>query len=320
MNILLWVMLAGVLPAGFPRGDDGSGGSSVVPVASNGLVRLVGVVFATNGGQRLMMDLVYPATNDSSAGLRPALIYVHGGGFTAGKRQSYARNVEWAARNGFVAATVDYRLADGRANTKFPAAIRDVAAAVRWLKTHAADHGVDPNRIALLGGSAGGNLALMAGLASEAWDQQPDRPWPDVDSRVQAIVNYCGPVDYVPMLSVKKKTATHLDVAKYLPGASPARKKEFARKAGPLPYLDEKDPPVLTMHGTADPVVPFHNAELLDQMMKEKGLRHRLVPLPGAGHDSFEDEPFKRVVDRETLAFLRDVFGLDGMPAEIHER
>ncbi|GAH80347.1 unnamed protein product, partial [marine sediment metagenome] len=138
------------------------------------------------------LDLYQPCPAPASAGL-PALVLVHGGGWEAGDK---ANLVEWAygfCRRGYVCVSANYRLSD---EAPFPAAIADVKCAVRWLRAHADELGVDGSRVGSMGISAGGYLVCFLGVT----DHDPDLdegPYQDQSSRVQAVVDICGPTDLI---------------------------------------------------------------------------------------------------------------------------
>lgn len=261
------------------------------------------IVYDSKFGENLKLDLAYPVDLPVEGQLRPAVIYVHGGGFVRGNRQGYSNEIEQAASRGFVAITVDYRLADGRDSHRFPAAVNDVGTAVRWLKANAGQYHVDPDRIGITGGSAGGNLALMVGLAPEVADRDAGRSYSEYDSSVKAVVNYCGPTDYLEMVKARRK-ADPLHIKKYLKGKSVRQLKASAKKASPVYYLDKDDPPVLTLHGDIDTVVPYANAKKLDKAMKEAGLNHQLIELTGADHPGLSKIRYRDRIAEETLNFF----------------
>ena len=132
---------------------------------------------------------------------RPAIVVIHGGGWLEGDKSSFASdkdavpgNIVDFAKLGFVAVTINYRLST---EASFPAALDDCKCAVRWLRAHAKEYGVDPDRIGAYGNSAGGHLALLLGLAAEETARDADRSFPEHSSRVQAVVSDSGPLDLI---------------------------------------------------------------------------------------------------------------------------
>ncbi|HCP83206.1 MAG TPA: hypothetical protein DIT88_02290, partial [Planctomycetaceae bacterium] len=147
------------------------------------------ITYAQYGDRSLQLDLYSPANVDSPV---PGVIVVHGGGWHSGTRQKFARIAEELAYRGFVAATISYRLADEAA---FPAGIQDCNAATRWMRANAKRLMVDPERIAAIGGSAGGHLVGLMGAAPHIKDFQGKGGNNDVSSALQAMISLAGPFE-----------------------------------------------------------------------------------------------------------------------------
>src|SRR5205823_10951719 len=129
----------------------------VLAAAQRGVVITNDIEFANPDGQHLLLDMARPATGGPS----PAIICIHGGGFRAGDRHGYDGLIKQLAERGYVAVTVEYRLSP---RFQFPAAVHDVKAAVRWLRANSKKYHIDPDRIGVTGGSAGGHLAQFLGV------------------------------------------------------------------------------------------------------------------------------------------------------------
>jgi acetyl esterase/lipase len=239
------------------------------------------ITYAKVGDRELQVDMCSPEGD----GPFPAIVFIHGGGWRGGARQGYRGAIVAAARRGYVAVTVTYRLTDpdkeGKATNPFPACVYDVKAAVRWLRAHAKDYHVDPDRIGATGGSAGGHLVLMLGTTDKSAGLEGDEGYPDQSSRVQAVVNEFGPTDMAELYRTSKGAAPI--VASFLAG-TPDDAAETYRKASPVTYVSKDDPPTLTIHGGADPLVPPAQAKLFDAAMKKAGATSELLILEGQGH------------------------------------
>jgi acetyl esterase/lipase len=233
-------------------------------------------------GRKLELDIAYPADNSQK---HPAILFIHGGGWRGGNRQIYRRAIEEAAGRGYVAATVTYRLTepdkDGRAAHPFPAAVHDVKAAVRYLRENAERYGIDAERIGATGGSAGGHLSLMLGVTDEDDGLEGKTDADDPGTRVQAVVNVFGPTDMAHLHATSRGAAPI--VATFLAG-TPDNAADAYRQSSPITHVTKDDPPTLTIHGTADTLVPPDQAELFDQAMKKAGATHELLLLEGQGH------------------------------------
>lgn len=240
------------------------------------------VTYGKGGDVDLQLDIARPKDGD---GPFPAILFIHGGGWRGGSRQGYKAAIADSAKHGYVAATVSYRLTQpdpaGKARFPFPAQVHDVKCAVRWLRANAAKYKVDPDRIGATGGSAGGHLSLMLGLTDESAGLEGEGGNKDVSSRVQAVVNVYGPTD-MPHIMTNSKGAAPI-VESFL-NAKAAEDAEVYKKASPITYVDKNDPPVLTLHGAADTLVPPDQAERLDKAMKEAGASHTMIIYEKQGH------------------------------------
>jgi acetyl esterase/lipase len=258
--------------------------AAAVAVAADEPIVENNVTYRVVDGVPLELDVARPAGAD---GPQPLVVCIHGGGWHHGHRAFWRGTMSDLAREGFVAATVSYRLAPKH---KWPAQIEDVKAAVRFLRANAAKYGIDPKRVACLGDSAGGHLSLMLGLTDD--DDFEAGEHRDQSARVQAVINYYGPtnMDTWKLDEAGAKTLAAAFEGKDLnqlieswTGISD-RDDPALDKVSPASYLDSQDPAVLTFQGTADVLVPVAQARELDELARKAGLSHRLVILEGAGH------------------------------------
>lgn len=242
------------------------------------------LTYGKGGDTELKLDLARP----QGEGPFPAIVFIHGGGWYQGGRQSYRTQIEQAARRGYVAATISYRLMkfdESKRETttaapNFPAQIHDAKAAIRWLRANAEKYHVDPDRIGVTGGSAGGHLSLLVGLADSDANLEGDGGHPDQSSRVQAVVNVFGPTD----MAQCHKTSSVAWIFRLFMGGTPDEVEETYRAASPVTYVNESNPPVLTLHGDQDALVPVEQARLLDEKMTAAGDSHTLMVFEGQGH------------------------------------
>jgi acetyl esterase/lipase len=241
------------------------------------------ITYGTAGDIQLQLDLAKPKDGD---GPFPALVLIHGGGWVGGNRHSFRPYLEQAARRGYVAVTISYRLTQPDPETKlgkqpFPAQIHDCKCAIRWLRSVAEKYRVDPERIGVMGGSAGGHLSLLVGLADDQAGLEGDGGHAEFSSRVHAVVNIFGPTelakayDDVPMVR---------DLLIALCGGTPDQARDAYKAASPVTYISKDDPPVLTLHGDQDKIVPVSQATLFDAAMKKAKVRHELLILKDQGH------------------------------------
>jgi acetyl esterase/lipase len=174
----------------------------------------------------------------------------------------------------------------------FPAQIHDAKAAVRWVRANAKKYRVNPDRIGVTGGSAGGHLSLLVGLTDPASGVEGESGNPGQSSRVQAVVNVFGPTD---MAFCYEKSSVAW-IFRLFMGGTPAEAAERYKAASPITYVSQDDPPVLTLHGDQDALVPVEQAKALDEKMKTAGASHTLMVFEGQGH-GFGGEHGKKASD-----------------------
>ena len=248
----------------------------------------------SNVGERVAMDILRPRA--PSATPRPAVVMVHGGGFRAGKRESYLPTAARLAEHGYVAATVTYRLAP---KNRYPAAVHDVKAAVRFLRANAARYGIDANHIGALGGSAGGHLVLMLGLTAGVPEFEGTGPNREFSSAVQCVVDYYGPTDFT------QSYAKSVDAAEVLPlflGADLVHDRAIHIRSSPLNWVTPNAAPTLAIHGTDDKYVAYEHSIWLLERLLGAGVPAELETLPGAPH-GFKGADAEKA-ELRALAFL----------------
>lgn len=233
------------------------------------------IEYSNPDGQHLQLNLARPAKIEGRA---PAILCIHGGGFRAGKREGWDERCRKLAARGFVAATVTYRLAP---KYQFPAAIYDVKAAVRWLRAKADKYQIDPDRIGVVGDSAGGHLAQFLGVTGGVTQFEGEGGHPEFSSRVSCVVNYYGPSDFT------KSYGKSVDAAEVLPlwlGGDVTQQRRRHILSSPLYWVTPEAAPTLFLHGTEDKYVAFEQAEWIFDRLKAAEVEVELLKLEGAGH------------------------------------
>ena len=232
---------------------------------------------ATDSTARTLI-IAYPEPGPE---LRPAIVHFHGGGWRKGSA-SRATAVRFAAE-GFVGVSINYRHSQ---EAIFPAAVHDGKSAVRWLRANAEKYGVDPGRIGLFGGSAGGHLALLTGLSAGDTELEGSGPHGEYSSEVAAIVSNYGPTDFSKMNDAPgdmDHDSPTSPESRFV-GGPVQELSEAVQRANPINYVDAKDPPVLLVHGREDMSVPFNQSELLYAVLQREGIISELLPVAHAGH------------------------------------
>ncbi len=220
------------------------------------------VTYCTIDGHELKMDVYYP----SSGGPWPGVIFVHGGGWMEGDKAPLPMV---PTASGYLVVSINYRMYPAY---RFPAMIEDVKCAIRFLRAHAAAYNLDPERIAVVGHSAGGHLAALAGLVDEraGWDVGP---YGEHSSRVQAVVEMSGPTDLTcPFVeAVEALKANVFGAAQWV-------------SASPVTYARVDAPPFLIIHGDKDAIVPVEQAHRLHDALRQAGASSELIVVQHAGH------------------------------------
>ncbi len=273
-------------------------GFVIMMVTSCGMPRVTkerNITYGEVGGEKLLLDAFYPQPKKPA--LRPAVIWVHGGGWSAGNKDAFAKGARALAQQGYVCFSINYRLVSNGRNC-WPAQLDDVQRAVRWVRANAERFGIDPKRIGAIGHSAGGHLVTCLGTR-ETRDNS-DAALAPYSSRVACVVDMSGPVDLV-----NQENPSVNQVVYNLLGGTTAGRPEAARDASPLYYVDAKSAPFLILHGQLDELVHPHQAERLDAALRAAGIESRLLMFKDEGHVLTKKENTDRMI-RETLEFMKN--------------
>lgn len=245
----------------------------------DGVKAIRDIAYVAEGGPRRTLDLYLPEKSD---GPLPLVVWVHGGGWQGGSKDAGVPALGFIA-NGYAVASINYRLSQ---HAPFPAQIHDCKAAVRWLRAHASDHQLNPDRIGAWGGSAGGHLVALLGTSGDVKELEGDLGNADRSSRVQAVCDTCGPTDLNTTLNGAEARTTVAPMLDKLLGGPLAEKRDLARAASPVTYVTPDDPPMLILHGDRDPLVPLHQAVGLYDALRSAKVEVELQVTAGAGHDA----------------------------------
>jgi len=250
------------------------------------------------GDRSLELDLYKPK---DLKGKVPGLIFIHGGGWKTGQRQDYRVYTTWFAQQGYVVATISYRLSK---EAKFPAAVEDAKCAVRWMRKNSDSLNVDPEKIVPIGGSAGGHLSMMIGYSPDDKSLEGTGGHADVSSHVAAVVDIYGPFD---LETPEGKSAGV--VKDFLGKNNYEEAPELWRRLSPSTYLDASDPPTLILHGSIDEIVPISQAEMLAKRLDELKIPFRYLRLEGWPHTMDAAVPVNIYCRHQILQFLKQHIG-----------
>lgn len=217
------------------------------------------------------------ALPEGSAKNRPCIVAIHGGAWRAGSREDLNNLIKGFAKEGFVTATISYRFCPAH---RFPAQVEDCADAVRFLRAHADEYGIDPNRIGAIGFSAGAHLAMMLGVLDCVDGMNMCGSTPTDTAKVQAVVAYFGPT----LLSASDIPEQSKPLVAEFVGPDPDGYEDRMNKASPITYVTPGDAPILMFQGTKDLLVPDTQATRMIEAMSTAGVAGRAEIMAGEGH------------------------------------
>jgi acetyl esterase/lipase len=262
------------------------------PSTAEGVKAHRNVAYVNDGHDRQKLDLYVPESEHPL----PVIIWVHGGGWQGGSKDGCPPLRAGYTEKGFAVASIGYRLSG---DAVFPAQIEDCKAAIRWLRAHAEEHNLDPERFGVWGSSAGGHLVALLGTSGDVEDFDVG-PHLDQLSRVQAVCDYYGPTDFKVFVTTPRYESHARDnspEAKLLGGAVLENSDKVAR-VNPITYVGDDDPPFLIVHGDKDGTVPLNQSQLLFDALKEAGVPVHFHTIHGAGHGgpAFNERPIADMV------------------------
>ena len=278
-------------PGGHPPA--GPGGPPVLPIP--------GVDYPVTKAEPRYRDLEYASVSEAQKldlylpegnGPFPVVLIVHGGAFLFGDKadQLSKTGTDYLLEQGYAVANINYRLSG---EARAPAQIEDVKTAVRWLRAHAQEFQLNPEKFGAWGSSAGGNLVALLGTSADVPALEgADLGNPDQSSRVQAVVDWFGPTNFLLMdqqFTGIPESQTHDapdSPESLLVGAPIQSRPDLVRVMNPITYISSASAPFLIQHGTADPIVPFQQSQILYDALKAVIGEERvtLSPIEGAGH------------------------------------
>jgi acetyl esterase/lipase len=259
------------------------------------------IEYARVGDLSLQLDLYIPPTQHG-----PLIVYVHGGAWRGGTKTDMPLGL--LIKEGFAVASVDYRLST---QAPFPAQVHDIKAAIRFLRAQQSGLGIDAHRIVIAGASAGGHLAALVGVTNGNKELEGNVGTnPGQSSDVQGIISLFGASNFMTILdqSTEHGRSVRVPALQLLLGGQPTEKPELAKLASPVEHIDAHDPPLLLLHGDADPQMPPEQSKELAAAYEKAGLPVKLVIIPGAVHGG------KVFYDPEHIALMKEF--IDSLPTK----
>ncbi|MCA9083533.1 MAG: alpha/beta hydrolase [Planctomycetaceae bacterium] len=243
---------------------------------------------------------VYLADTDSPVA---AMVYIHGGGWRAGSKNSVPQWLLQAIREGWLSVvSVEYRFTDVAVH---PAQVNDCLRAIQFVRSHATEWKINPDRIGVTGGSAGGHLSLYVAVKDDAAAPESQDPVERFSSRVRCAVSFAGPTDWSLLSELEHRHPAYRQLIGYKP-ETPADQIDKAKAVdvSPISFVSSDDPPVMQVHGNKDDIVPMEHAQRMDAALKQAGVRSQVVVIDGGNHGVAGAGP---QVTREATAFVKEL-------------
>lgn len=275
----------------------------------SGFIALRNLDYAGQGNPRQKLDLYLPEKPTEKP--LPLIVYIHGGGWTEGDKSDTGLLFELIKSSGYAGASIGYRFTQEQ---KWPAQIHDVKAAMRWLKAHSKDHGIDADKIGLTGISAGGHLVSLLGTSGDVKELDGSVGTAGELPKIVCVANFCGPANFLTFPgkgSVIDSEKPGSAITKLF-GGPMSQHLDAAKAASPETYVSSDDPPFLHIHGTADTLVPYAQAEEFDAALEKVGVSSTLITGKDAPHVFFSAD----LLNKMRVFFDKH---LQGKPGEIQE-
>ncbi|MBE7495070.1 MAG: alpha/beta hydrolase [Verrucomicrobiaceae bacterium] len=302
---LLFLLL--VVPPAWAQDFSAQKQSVATNAEKSGVMVKLDQPYAGNTNPKQMVDVYVPVKRNNDKAL-PVVALIHGGGWVNGDRLGYAAQAIQLARTGdYAAVTVGYRLSK---EASWPAQVHDCKAAIRWIRAHAKEYNLDADKIAVWGSSAGGHLSSLLGTSGDVKELEGDLgPHTGHSSRVQCVVNLCGPEDFTQALMFDKEgqPVWKDDAVSGLLGGNAPDKPAEARAASPVTHVTKDDPPFIHFHGTKDQRVAYRHAEAIHAALQKTGITSLLVPITDGGHGSVNHPEVKVRGQQFTDKILRGI-------------
>lgn len=268
------------------------------------------VPYIRDGVAAQRLDVYYPEQKPEHP--LPLIVHIHGGGWMGGSK--FPCDARKMTAQGYVVASVEYRFSQA---AKFPAQIQDCQAAIRWLRANAERYHINPEKVGVIGGSAGGHLAALVGVTGGKKVFAPIGGKEHLSDGVQCVCDIFGPKNFASVIEQAETDKNVKNIFKFNTPSDPYSEligtalsdKEKTAAVSPITYVDKNSPPILILHGTHDALVPFAQSEEFETAMKDNGAPVWLQKFPGAGHGggSFSKPSVNLLMKNFFDKFLKDV-------------
>ncbi|MFC1558004.1 alpha/beta hydrolase fold domain-containing protein [candidate division KSB1 bacterium] len=260
---------------------------------------LPNLVYGQGGGRDLFLDLYLPKDGTPPY---PVTIFIHGGGWKNGNKEMYRKHSYYLASRGIACVSISYRLSG---EAKFPAAVHDSKCAVRWMRANSVKYNINPYKIAVAGGSAGGHLVGLVGTTGGIKEFEGSGGYGEFSSKPNLVISFFGVFDFTRVADQNKYNNAAGVVAEFL-GGTYDEIPETYKLASPITYVDRTDPPFLLFHSTGDIVVPYEQSVEFKKVLDEAGVPAEISITVGSKHGYVHSSPHYEA----TLAQMEEFINL----------
>ena len=255
------------------------------------------IFYTKNKNLRQSLDLIIPKKRVSKK--LPVIVYIHGGAWKSGNKEQGLRHlIPYVESGNYIGASIGYRLSS---ESKWPNQIYDCKAAIRWIRGHAKEYGIDAERIGAMGHSAGGHLVSMLGTSCGVKALEGSLGnYEKHSSNVNCVVNFFGPSAFLEMSKFPSKIdhdAAESPESQLIGGALPENKKN-ANLASPIYYVSKSDIPFMHIHGKNDQIVPYNQSVIFNKKLLKEGCESVLITIENGGHGGFKNEKIKILIKK----------------------
>ena len=284
-NFILLLLLIVFTSTAVVRGQEQNTTPSLLRIADRYWMQ-PDVVYGSANNTPLKLDIWYPRDNNTPT---PTVVFIHGGGWIFGSKEGAVYQLLPYLERGWRAVNIEYRMAS---NSLAPGAVEDTRCALRWIYRNAKQWNFDTSKIVLTGQSAGGHLSLITGMLPDGTPLDnrcyADAKYGDVPMKVAAIVNWYGITDVNDLIQGPDLKNYAVMWMGSMPNAA-----EVAKSVSPLTYVRPGLPPIISIQGDKDDVVPYQQSVRLKQALDKAGVTNKLVTIPGGGHGMFTQQQYE---------------------------
>lgn len=273
------------------------------------------IVYLNDGQRSEKLDLYLPSTPAPSEGY-PVMLAIHGGGWHKNSKEHFIPAVQQLTSDGFAVVAVNYQLATAKSQS-WPTAIQDLEQALGWINRQSAKYKLNPEKIAAVGTSAGGHLAMLLATGFDTSSLSSGRPATGIQNtaqnlpKIKAAVSFFGPTE-LASCAAESQMGAGIAISRFLGGSSTDYPDRY-QAASPLNHVSKTTAPILMIHGTADDLIPINQSEKMDYALAAAGVMHQLIVVPGGTHTNLTSRLgyMQKSYQAEVVSFLKKAMNLN---------